>query len=1169
MKILELYLRAFGPFTDLDLDLRNGNEGLHILFGPNEAGKSSALRALHALLYGIPHNTLDNFIHENNKLRIGSRLRHSDGSELVFLRRKGNKNTLLGPDEKPLNDSVLDRFRQGVGERLFANVFGIDHEALVRGGKDILQGGGEVGQSLFAAGLGGTGLRRILQDLEDEANNLFKPKGQTPVINKAIAEYTEGRRSIGEASLSSREWSELDEVLKKDLKNRDNLLDELRRHAGGKNHLERLQSALPGVGRRRELRKKLADLEGVVILPPEFSERRREFIQKFNAAQEEKRRTEPNLERLRYEVKELVIPEPLLDQAETITRVHERLGSHRKAALDRGKLLGSLQQLKADARAILSELRPDQTIEQAEELRPRVAQRTRIQEFGAQYQPLLKDLERAKKDAQETEKELSESLEEIEALESSKDPSRLKRSVARVLKQGDLEAGRGQLLLQIKAVEDQVRVDLKKLGLWSGALEELERLSIPSSETIDRFESMFQELLTQKTGIEGKIRDSGVEIKEHEQKIEELRLTGAVPTEEELQIARARREEGWNLVRRAWINREDIDEEEKVYDPENALPEAYEKRVRQSDELADRLRREANRVAENASLIARRDKRQEDLRKLEEDKTKTEENIQRIQQEWVGLWQPAGITPLPPREMRPWVIKQGNLLRQAESLRSHRLNLERITQQIQEFRTELSGHLEQLGERRAGDDETLEALCDRSQRTVARIDEAERRRKELQTKMAKLQKDLEHFRQIAQDYTVKLEQWRLEWTEAIASLGLSGVTLPAEANAVLNRFGELFKKLDEAEGYDRRIYGIDQDAKEFTGDLKELVLRLAPDLAGLPVEQAVEQLNARLVKVREASVRMSELKKQIREKEDTLREAEETIELMTERLNALCRQVGCSKYEELAEIEERSSRYQALKKETEDLEQRLLELGGGTSLEELLSEAESVNSDSLPVQISEISHRIEELEQERSELDRKIGSEQAELRRMDGSARAAEAAEKAQGLLADLRGSVDRYIRLHLSSTILRREIERYRTKNQGELLRRASQLFSSLTLGSYFGLQTDYNEKDEPVLLGVRPSGEQVRVEGMSDGTRDQLYLSLRLASLEKYLETNEPMPFVVDDILIKFDDERAAATLRILADLSLKTQVLFFTHHRRLVELAENIHSNGHIVIHSFSSK
>ena len=89
-----------------------------------------------------------------------------------------------------------------------------------------------------------------------------------------------------------------------------------------------------------------------------------------------------------------------------------------------------------------------------------------------------------------------------------------------------------------------------------------------------------------------------------------------------------------------------------------------------------------------------------------------------------------------------------------------------------------------------------------------------------------------------------------------------------------------------------------------------------------------------------------------------------------------------------------------------------------------------------------------------------------------------------------------------------------------------------------------------------------------MSDGTLDQLYLSLRLATLEKYLETNEPMPFIVDDILIRFDDDRARATLEVLADLSEKTQVLFFTHHARLVELSSKVRSKCGLLFHQFNS-
>jgi len=103
-----------------------------------------------------------------------------------------------------------------------------------------------------------------------------------------------------------------------------------------------------------------------------------------------------------------------------------------------------------------------------------------------------------------------------------------------------------------------------------------------------------------------------------------------------------------------------------------------------------------------------------------------------------------------------------------------------------------------------------------------------------------------------------------------------------------------------------------------------------------------------------------------------------------------------------------------------------------------------------------------------------------------------------------------------------------------------------------------------KPILLGVRPNNEEVFVDGMSDGTRDQLYLSLCLATLEQHLSKGEPMPFVVDDILIGFDDDRTRACLKVLADLAASTQVLLFTHHSRVLELADGFEARAGIYKH-----
>ena len=203
MKILRLDLLAWGHFTGVELDL--SSDAVQLIYGGNEAGKSTALRALRALFYGIEARSPDNFLHAHEKLRIGARVRDANGAELDFLRRKGTKNTFLARDEKPLDEAPLRKALNAVDEELFASLFGINHERLVAGGQSILRGGGDVGQSLFAAGLGGASLRTVLERLDAEAAELFKAHGQNQAINRACREHAEAKKQIAELSLRSGE----------------------------------------------------------------------------------------------------------------------------------------------------------------------------------------------------------------------------------------------------------------------------------------------------------------------------------------------------------------------------------------------------------------------------------------------------------------------------------------------------------------------------------------------------------------------------------------------------------------------------------------------------------------------------------------------------------------------------------------------------------------------------------------------------------------------------------------------------------------------------------------------------------------------------------------------------------------------------------------------------
>ncbi len=126
------------------------------------------------------------------------------------------------------------------------------------------------------------------------------------------------------------------------------------------------------------------------------------------------------------------------------------------------------------------------------------------------------------------------------------------------------------------------------------------------------------------------------------------------------------------------------------------------------------------------------------------------------------------------------------------------------------------------------------------------------------------------------------------------------------------------------------------------------------------------------------------------------------------------------------------------------------------------------------------------------------------------------------------------------------------------------------MTCGSFERLDVEFDDRSQPYLVGVRPgSTEPIDVAAMSEGTADQLYLSVRLAAVEQYVASHEPIPFLVDDILINFDDDRAAAALRVLADLSRRTQVIFFTHHAHLVEIARREIPGDSLFVHDLEPK
>ena len=195
MRFRRLHIEKFGSFTDFVREFKkspaednsaNAATDLHVIFGPNEAGKSGFLRTIRALLYGIPPSSPDDFLHKYSAMRISSEIENKLGRKLSFTRRKGNKDTLLGADGKPLDNDILDDYLGQADLGFFNRVCGLGAVELTAGTEDLQKGEGELGKALFGATVGGTRLKNALASLEAQATGLYRTRGASVIAAQLL-----------------------------------------------------------------------------------------------------------------------------------------------------------------------------------------------------------------------------------------------------------------------------------------------------------------------------------------------------------------------------------------------------------------------------------------------------------------------------------------------------------------------------------------------------------------------------------------------------------------------------------------------------------------------------------------------------------------------------------------------------------------------------------------------------------------------------------------------------------------------------------------------------------------------------------------------------------------------------------------------------------------------
>ncbi len=1165
MRIKRLELAAFGPFTGRVLDFDTLLPGLHVVHGPNEAGKSSAMRGLQALLFGFHPRTDDNFLHPYDQLLVGGLLCREDGSELAFRRRKKIRNDLFDAADNPLPADALAPFLQGLGQDVFTRMYGIDHETLVLGGQGILDQQGEAGQALFAAGAGFASLKSVLDGLDGEADALFRPRATSREIPQSLSRYKELQSRLRAVSLSGQEWlrhsralSEAEEELAGLMQRRRELDRELKR-------LERLGRALPVLGERRLLREKLDALGEVVELPGDFASRRRDLEERRGTLRVRLDAAQSRLAELRESQAGSGFNRGVIEHAEDIENLHQRLGAYRKGQEDRPGLEGLRRGSKTEAAHLLRRVRPGLGVDQAESLRPGLGKRKSVQSLAQRHEAVTQAVRQAELRLAELRRELDGRTAELESMGHGADTTSLLQALDAARRAGDLDEELRSRRAEAQRLREACLAALGRLGLWSGPLEDVEKLALPLAETVNEFEVALQR-------VDEELRRLGQEEARTVQTLESLKRdlraiehAAEVPSEADLAACRQRREDGWRLLRRSWVDGEDVGEESRGYAAGQALPDVYEHWVQRADRTADRMYREADRVQKHAQLLAGIESAEAALETLRTGALAAGEERAHLLAGWREHWACSDIDPLGPREMRAWLSDFLVLRRQVAELGGMLSGLSVRQERRDELREMLRRELIDVGRGPVPDGEDLAPVLRRAASAAEALGADRVRRDTLAGTVADLKASAEKASLVLEDARNREEEWRAAWNESMEFLGLPGGASPVEAGDYVDTVQECLARLDQEEVLRKRIAGIDRDAAVFEDNVRELCRLVAPDAAGLDAPLAVARLKALLARAEKERTVLARLEEDSRKAGEEVRLLTGELAVAEEALAVLRSEARVDDDEGMAEAERRFAAWTELVRRLDEVESNLARVAEGGGIDDLEAMAAGQDADGLPGRMDELRRELRETVEPRLQtLSECIGQEKSELSRMDGGDAAARVADEMQEVLAGLGRMTERFIQLRVASGVLRAEIERYRAANQDPLLAIASDLFRDLTLGSFAALRADIDENDKPVLLGLRPGGERVRVEGMSSGTRDQLYLALRLASLTWRARSTEPMPFIVDDILINFDEKRSQATLEALAGMVDRTQVILFTHQAHIAELARGLGKGDRVFVH-----
>ena len=1179
MRIRELRLLRYGKFTDRLLALPHAPQDIHLVVGANEAGKSTMRRALSDWLFGFPmRSTGMDFLHPMQDLRLGgiiednpaSREEPSSGQDtatgstetgassdgqirsLNFERRKGQKNTLRTPADEPLPDSTLHKWLGSLQADEFRRMYALDHATLAEGSESILQASDDIGRMLFQAAAGIEHLGDALKTLQQEADSLWAPrKSGNRVFYQQQDAYEDARRTLGQAQLRTRDWKESHDALM-DVQHQ---LEEARsKHAEIQQHIHRLE-------RIRRVQPLLRDAEAVRQrqealqasgMPPLLPEDARQIFEQASRqgalVQAEMMRLQAALTELDQALAAVTLDTPVLARADEITRLDEaRVQCHdHPARLQRHQ--EKLQMLQAKVKALAVELDWPAEDEAAVVRRlPAPAWRERTAQLIRQHQALQHAMEKARHERDAQAQNLSQWQAQLQSLASEGIDPALSDLLEQARRLGDPDTQSDALARERQRLDAALEATLAGMGPWRQPIDRLQAMLVPEASQVDALRVQQHDdaraLQARQEALQKKIQD----IQQQEQALLQLVRHHQPVSREDVAQARRQRYDDWQAIKA---------------DPATlpARAGAFEARMHEADALADARLERAQHEADRQSYANQLEKLKLERTGIESDIQAIETRMARRLAEWQAQAVACGLPDLPLDAASTWLKRHQDALELLARCQTAEHQLQTLDQRVKALRQALTDRLALPA---------TTGLDDALRQARERLETAQRiagQRSTLETQIQDAQQRLVPLQTALTQAESQWQEWQQAWQAALAEAGHED-TLPVEQLetrlARMQDIQTLLAQMDSLRADD--IEPLQSALDSWMRHARTLADHLMPDApADMSPQDMALTLAGRLKTARQDEAEHDRLQQQQARDRQALEAARQQQIQVDALLQPLRVAAGIDDMALLGPAIARSEERRQIEHEIRRIETALREAGDGQPLESLRTEAASIEPDQLQVELNRLGTEAGQVVEDISRLGAQHGQLKAAFDALNGNDAAARAAARQQEAAAGMAEAAERYLRLKTAARLLQWSMERFRQTRQGPMLARASEIFQALTLGSFSRLLVDADSHDSPRLVSIRTDGNKpVEVPGLSEGTRDQLYLALRLAALDQQASQGSRMPLIADDLFINFDDRRTEAGLQVLGEVSRRMQVILLTHHDHLVPLARQVLGDGLNVI------